>query len=291
MREPFFIALIDKNANLNKACTSTFIFWQKNLFIWKNIMTHQNQIVLIILIAISIGAWIFVYKKDIDSSTNIASTIIVGTNAEYPPFSLRENNDIVGFDIDIIKEVAHRLGKQIIIKDMPFEALIPHIQLGSIHIIAAGMTPSPERAQQVFFTLPHLTKDPLIILSAKNNPIATIDDLHDKRLVVNEGFTADYYVSSLKIPHIIRLSSIEEGLLSLQSGRADGFVTAQSAVKPFFALHGESTFAQHIIPNTQEEYALVISKKYPELYMGITKIMNDMEKDGTINQIKKKWHL
>lgn len=263
----------------------------EKLFIWKNTMTHQNQILLITLISISIASSIFMYKKNSNSSQDINSTIIVGTNAEYPPFSSREDSTIVGFDIDIIKEVVYRLGKQIVIKDMPFEALIPQIQLGSIHIIAAGMTPSPERAQQVFFTLPHLAEDPLLILSTKNNPIATTDELRNKRVVVNEGFTADYYISSLKIPHIIRLASIGEGLLALQSDRADAFVTAQSAIQPFFALHGESNLVKHIIPGTQEEYALVISKKYPELYMGITKIMNDMEKDGTINQIKKKWHL
>lgn len=254
-------------------------------------MTHKNQLLLITLIAISMVSWIIIHKKDADSSKMGGATIIVGTNAEYPPFSFKENNTITGFDIDIIKEIAHRLEKKIIIKDMPFEALIPQVQLGSIQIIAAGMTPSPERAKQVLFTPSYLSNDPLVILSQKNNSTTSIDELKIKRVVVNEGFTADYYVSSLKVPQVARLASVNDALLALQSNRADAFVTAQSAIQSFLATDNKNNYTVTIIPDTQEQYAFIVSKKYPELFTEIKKIMDDIKKDGTLDHIKTRWHL
>ena len=61
----------------------------------------------------------------------------------------------------------HRLKKEIIFKDMPFDALIPEIQIGNIHVIASGMTPTEERALRTLFTRPHLTGNPLVIISSK----------------------------------------------------------------------------------------------------------------------------
>lgn len=254
-------------------------------------MTYKNQLLLITLIGVSILSWIVIHKKNGDSSKIFNATLVVGTNAEYPPFSFIENNTIVGFDIDVIKEVAHRLGKQILFKDMRFEALIPQVQLGSIQVIAAGMSPSPERTKQVFFTPAYLTNDPLIILTLRNTIINTTDDLQNKQVVVNEGFTADYFISNLKIPQITRLASVDEALLALQTRRVDAFVTAQSAVQSFLALHGDNNFNKTIIPNTEEQYTFIVSKKYPTLYAEITKIIDDMKEDGTLDQIKKQWHL
>ena len=79
-------------------------------------------------------------------SSNI---LVVGTNAEFAPFSFREGNKIVGFDIDIAREVCQRLGKEMELKDMPFDALLPELTLGSVHFVAAGMSCTEERAKRV----------------------------------------------------------------------------------------------------------------------------------------------
>src|SRR5690348_11459768 len=94
--------------------------------------------------------------------TQLSNKVIVGINSEFPPFSFKENDIFTGFDIEVIQEVLRRLKKEIVFKDMPFDALIPEIQIGNIHLIAAGMTPTEERAQRTFFTRPHLTGNPLV---------------------------------------------------------------------------------------------------------------------------------
>lgn len=255
-------------------------------------MIAKSSAYLIALAIILIFVYRYIHKNNHASFPVVNhDTIIVGTNAEYPPFSFRENNTCMGLDIDIVHEIARRLNKKVIVEDMPFEALIPRVQLGSIHLIAAGMTPTPEREKQVFFTPIYLANDNLIIVSRNENPFNTVNQLYNTQVIVNEGFTADSYASSINLPYIVRLASVTEALLALQTGRANAFITAQSAIQPFFALHKKNILHTAVIPDTKENYALIVSKKYPDLYAQITQIMDNMEKDGTIAHIKKRWFL
>jgi polar amino acid transport system substrate-binding protein len=251
---------------------------------------------LYIIIALILGTSAILWyraEKKIITATPI-DTVIVGTNAEFQPFSFKESDEITGFDIDVITEVLKRLNKKIVIKDMPFDALIPEIQLGNIHIIAAGITPTPERAQRALFTRPHLASgNPLVIISLPILPIVNIDDLAGKTVVVNEGYVADSYMSEQPGVHLIRLSSaaVSDGMLALESNRADAFVTALHSIQPYFAKHDQNNFVVTSIPATEETSAFAVSKHYPELRDYIQITLDRMKEDGTLDALKKKWNL
>jgi ABC-type amino acid transport substrate-binding protein len=216
--------------------------------------------------------------------------LIVGTNAEYPPFSFMVDNEIAGFDIDVAKEIAKRLSKQIQLKNMPFDALLPKLQLGDIHVIAAGMTATPERAQRVSFTQPYLVDDPLLIITlAQQKPIMNIHDLMGKTVAVNEGYTSDLYLSKYPEINLKRLSAPAEAFLALRSGRVDAFVAAKSSIKPFFDRYGTQEFTQSPIAGVHDNYALAISMHYPELLKAIQIALETMEKDGTLAALRTKW--
>jgi polar amino acid transport system substrate-binding protein len=225
-------------------------------------------------------------------ATTSESVLVVGTNAEFPPFTtINEQNQIVGFDIDIATEVAKKLNKTMEIKDRSFDMLIPEAQNGSVHIIAAGMTATPERAKQLIFTKPYLKGEPLVVVTLKKNPITSIDDLNGKSVVVNEGYTADTYMSARPEVNIKRLPAPAESILELQTEKSFAYVSALNAVKPFLQKFGEDTFNVFKIAGTDENTAMGISKHYPELLEQIQLILDQMEADGTIEELKKKWNL
>jgi len=218
--------------------------------------------------------------------------LIVGTNAEYPPFSFMENSHITGFDIDIVHEIARRLGKSLRIQDMPFDLLLPKLQLGDIHMVAAGMTMTPERALRVHFTKPYLTHDPLLIITlASKAPFEHIKDLEGKTVVVNEGYTADMYLSQFNQIMVRRLASPSEALLALQAGRADAFVAAQSSVQAFFQQSGKDNFNIRPLDAVYDDYALVVSKKYPALLAKVEEALTAMDRDGTLQRLKQRWNI
>ncbi len=218
--------------------------------------------------------------------------LIVGTETNFPPFSFKENDEIAGFDIDIIKEVAKRLGRQIEFKDMNFEALIPQAQIGNIPVIAAGMTPTKEREKVVSFTEPYIKGDPLFIVTLAGKMVDSFDALkRGKRVVVNQGYTADFYMSTIEGPELIRLETPAEAFLALKQGRADAFVTARNTLTPFFKKHNQQNYELKIIPETDESTALIVSKMYPELLEQIQTILNQMIEDGTMAALKEKWDI
>lgn len=249
------------------------------------------SIIIALIIGISVAIWYKAEKTIIKAQP--LDTIIVGTNAEFQPFSFKQDDTITGFDIDVITATLNRLGKKIIIKDMPFDALLPEIQLGNIHVIAAGITPTPERAHHALFTRPHLSGNPLVIITPAQAPISTVEDLAGKTVVVNEGYVADAYMSEQASVNLIRLSStfIGDGILALESGRADAFVAAIHSVSPYFEKHDKNKFSIAIIPNTEESSAFAISKHYPELRDYIQVTLDRMQTDGTLDTLKRKWKL
>ena len=246
-----------------------------------------------ILLALALGLLgltsVWYLKRSKVNSIAYSNIIIVGTNTEYAPFSFQENNTITGFDIDLIQEVAKRLGKTIEFQDMPFDALIPALQIGAIHVIAAGITPTPERAQRIIFTKPYLQNDPLLIVSNTAKPLTTIDQLRTKKVGVNEGFTADYFMSKIEGPELIRFASAMELFMALESDRVDAIVAARNSIQPLIAHYGAQKFLATTIPDTSDEYALAISLHYPELLEPIQKTLDQIAIDGTLDALKKKW--
>ena len=248
----------------------------------------------LLLIALGLGCITFWVSQRRSKLHHIdADSLIVGTNAEYPPFTFKDHNgSIVGFDIDIVNEVAKRLNKNIILEDMPFSMLLPKLQSGSLQIIAAGVSPSAEREKQVFLTRPYLTHDPLIIITrADHAPLKSVADLTGREVIVNDGFTADLYLSEFKGPIIKRLPTVGEAFLTLISQRADAFVSARTAVEPFFAQADRSKFNIAQIPEIYDSYVLLISRQYPDLLADVQHALDTMEQDGTIATIKQKWNL
>jgi len=254
-------------------------------FMKKNII-----IVVSVLAFLTFLFWIGQIRRPVINE--MPSTIIVGTSADFQPLSFKQDGKIVGLDIDVITEVCKRLEKPMILKDMPFELLMPQLQLGSIQIIAAGLTETPERSERVQFTIPYLTGSPLLVISlAAKPPIKCIQDLEGKEIIVNQGYTSDLYMSKLPGIHLKRLATVAEAMLSLTHERGDAFVVSAHAIKPYFETHDIGSFNIFTIEETNESASLAVSKDYPILAKKISAIIQDMLEDGTIQQYKDTWHI
>lgn len=214
----------------------------------------------------------------------------VGTNSEFPPYSYLENGELTGFDIDVAKEAARRLGKEVKFKDLPFDALIPELVLGHVDFVAAGMTATEERAKRVLFTESYLNDDPFVFFTPKDSDIS-VDNLKGKTIVVVEGFTADIYMSDKSGFELIRLPTQADAFMAVKYGRADAFVTASTTVEQFVKSQNSDQYKAVIIPGTSETCVLALPKSKAQLRDDLQTVLNEMIKDGTLEQFKKKWNV
>ncbi len=133
----------------------------------------------------------------------------------------------------------------------------------------------------------------MIITLKDKSALTTLDELNGKTVAVNEGYLSDSFMSEQPGVELLRLSSalVSDGMLALQSGRADAFVAAIYSMKPYFEKYDVSNFNVTPIPATEETSAFAISKHYPDLRYSIQNALDDMATDGTLDVIKTKWNL
>lgn len=118
--------------------------------------------------------------------------LVVGTSADYPPYEFHTmangKDEIVGFDIDIAKEVAKELGVELEVKDMDFDGLLVALQAGKVDMVFAGMTPTDERKENADFSDIYYTATHRFILrSGEEGSVKSFDDLKGKKIGVQKG--------------------------------------------------------------------------------------------------------
>lgn len=219
-----------------------------------------------------------------------SSLLVVGTNAEFPPYSFMQDRKIIGFDIEVVNEVAKRLGKDIQLRDMPFDALIPEVILGHVDLVAAGISYTEERAKRILFTKCYLNADPLVVFSTAKES-ASFNKLTGKTVVVVEGFTSDQLMSSKKEVCLMRLNNQADAFIAIKCGRANAFVTARSTVNAFLETQDPSQFHVNVIEGTGETCAMIVPKSKPEILHQVQKALDAMESDGTMDILRTKWKL
>lgn len=251
----------------------------------------KKGFLLLTIVILGLGSLFWLRKFYHSSLPAIPQQIIVGTSADYPPLTFKRNDNLVGFDIDVITEACKRLGTPLIIKDMPFELLMPQVQLGTIHVIAAGISPTKERMKRAFFTPTYLNSGSLSVLSLKEKPIENLSDLERNKIAVNKGYIADQFMTKIDTIDVKRYPSITDAIQALQSGKVNAFATATNTIPAIFENYDSENFSLFLIQDTDENTALAISKLYPELKNKLSDIIEKMKEDGTIMKIKDKWNI
>ena len=98
------------------------------------------------------------------------------TEATFPPYEFREGDEIVGIDPSIMREVSRATGRELIIEDMSFDSVITAVVTGKADVAASGITVTPERMQQVDFSIPYVEASQVIIVP-KDSPVIGKDQI------------------------------------------------------------------------------------------------------------------
>ena len=215
--------------------------------------------------------------------------LTMGTNAAFPPYEfVDENNEIAGIDADIAKAVAEKLGLKLEIKDMAFDSLITAVESGSVDIVLAGMTVTPERQEAVNFTTSYATGIQVVIVT-EGSAIASIDDLEGKKIGVQSGTTGDIYCSSAPEDGGYgedAVSRFDNGALAVQAlmnGQVDCVVIDNEPAKAFVDANDglkilETEFAV-------EDYAAAINFENTALLDAVNDALAELDTEGKLDEI------
>ena len=130
--------------------------------------------------------------------TAVSGVLTMATNAAFPPYEYIEGGEVVGIDADIAAAIAEKLGLELQIEDMEFDAIIEAVKSGKADIGLAGMTVTPDRAEEVNFTASYATGVQVVIVT-EDSAIVSVDDLFAEGasnvIGVQRNTTGDLYTT------------------------------------------------------------------------------------------------
>jgi len=227
-----------------------------------------------------------------ESSEQSKEILVMGTSADYEPFEFfdLENNEIVGFDVDIAHYIATELGYELEIVDMDFNTLTTALRTGKVDMVLAGMSPTPEREEVVDFTDIYYRATNLLITKT-DVEFNGVEDLNGRVLGAQTGTTQEETVFALQEEGIkVELNSMDrlpDLFQQLNAGRIDAIVIEDMATATYLENNSSLTLID-ILDNNEEGSAIAVQKG-SELKEQINEILKDMKENGELEAISQKW--
>lgn len=209
------------------------------------------------------------------------------TATGFPPFEyLGEDGKPAGVDIDLAQLVADELGVELEVLDMDFNLLIESLKSGKGQLIAAGMTATPERAEQIDFSITY-TLNGLILLVPKGSDIKTADDLAGKNIAVQESTTAHIYAQEELGIEPLAFKNANEYATAVMGGKADAAILDKVPAQTLAMANPDAleTVEQLL---TEEEMAMGVAKGNEDLLEVVNSVLQKAMDDGTVESLTDK---
>lgn len=223
-----------------------------------------------------------------------AGTLVMSTNAEFPPYEFHDSasdtgiGDFAGIDVEIAKAIAEKMGCQLKIEDIAFDSIVPQVNSGMADIGMAGMTVTEDRKANVDFSDTYAVSRQVIVVKA-DSAFAGVADLAGKRIGVQQGTTGDILASDDASigDGVERYNKAMEAIQSLFQDMIDAVIIDIEPAKVFVSeVDGLKILDEEY---TEEEYAICVKKGNAELLDNINAALKALKADGTLDAIVGKY--
>lgn len=210
------------------------------------------------------------------------SKLIMVTEAGFAPYEYYSNGEIVGVDVDIAKEIAASMGKELVIKDIAFDSIINEVKTGKADFGAAGISYNEERAKNVDFTINYSTSKQVVIVK-NNSGITNIGDINGKKIAVQLGSIADTYVSSTyKDVSVVRQKKYLAAIEDLNTGKVDCVVMDLLPAEQILKTNSGLKILDGAL--VEDSYGMIVKKGNKELLNNINRVLEKLKNEGKIDE-------
>jgi arginine/lysine/histidine transporter system substrate-binding protein len=228
-----------------------------------------------------------------DANEGDKKTLVMATSADYAPFEYIEtgkSDEIIGFDVDLAKAIAGKLGYEVEVKDMDFGGLVQSLKSGQADFVLAGMTPTEKRKKNVDFSDIYYTAQHMII-SKKESGIETVEDLEGKTVGVQLGSIQEGKADEINETVAIKVENrnrIPELIQELKAGRFDAIIIEDTVAKGY--LDKEADLTSFTVSDDPGEAGSAIAfPKDSDLTEKFNKELQKMKENGELQELIVKW--
>lgn len=225
--------------------------------------------------------------------------MVVGTSADYPPFEfVDEDNNLAGYDIDLINEIGDRMGVEVEIKDMPFDSLLAAVQEGKIDLTIAAFNYDEERDKKVDFTDPYSASFYVFVVQEDfEGELNTLEDLAQYKLAVQTGSTQEGWVDKNLIePGLMPedqkfvYERVDQEMLDVKSGRVDIAIPDNVTGYEMAAeIGGLKVIEMPRDVVEQNPIQIIVPEGDDALREAINEVLDELKDEGYLEDLDNKW--
>ena len=226
--------------------------------------------------------------------------LIMVTNASFPPYEMTDdNNNVIGIDPEIAQAIADKLGLELVIDNIDFDAALISVQEGRADVMLAGLTYNADRDLVMDFTDPYATGVQVIIVREGDTTIAGTNDdlqlvdadgnvLEDIQIGVQRGTTGELYCQDAHgVDHVTSLDNGSVAVQALLNGQVDCVVIDNGPAQEYVA----ATPGLEILEGAYvvEDYCAAVDEGNTALLEAVNTALNELIDDGTVQSIMDKY--
>lgn len=224
------------------------------------------------------------------SSGALADDLVVGANIGNVPWEFQDaSGEFVGFEIDLVKEIGKRLGREVEVVNIPFNGLFPAVQSGRIDVALSSITVTEKRLRSVSFAQPYYDSAQSLTVLSRSSANG-LEDMRDRIIGVDTGSTGDMWTTSNQSRYgfadIRRFEGLAPAMLDLQSGRIDGYISDIPSLEYFIRDKPYFKVVERI--PTGERYSMMFARRSP-LAAEVNGVISELKQEGFVAALHEEW--
>ena len=217
-----------------------------------------------------------------------AGKLHMSTNAAFPPYEMvKDDGTFEGIDVEVAGAIAQKLGLELVVDDMGFDAALLAAQNGQSDIVMAGVSVTPDRQEVMDFSDSYATGIQVVIV--KEGSDVTMDNLGEKMIGCQKATTGYLYASDTPEnggygeDHVIAYETGALAVEALKNGQVDCVIIDNEPAKAYVAANEGLTILE--TPWVEEDYAIGMKKGNTALLEAVNAAMTELKADGTFQAI------
>ena len=218
----------------------------------------------------------------------------MSTNAEFPPYEmLDDSGNPIGIDVEVAAAIAEKLGLELVVDNMGFDAALLAVQNGQSDIAMAGITVTEDRLAKMDFTDSYATGVQVVIV--KEGSDVTMDNLGDYMIGTQLGTTGYIYASDTPEnggygeDHVIGFETGAVAVQALVSGQVDAVIIDNLPAQEYVKANAANNLTLLEGTWVEEDYAIALQKGNVSLMEAVNGALNELKADGTFQNIVDKY--
>ncbi len=262
---------------------------------WKKLVALASAAVLSAALFTGCGGQQQAASSSSGSGSGAGDKIVVGLDDNFPPMGFKdENNEIVGFDIDLAKEATKRLGREVEFKAIDWSSKEAELKSGRVNVLWNGLDITDKRKENMLFSDPYMDNRQIIFVKKGATGITDEQSLAGKAVGTQSASTAEEYIDGsdffkTKVKEVKKYSDFVSAFMDLENGRIDAVIGDEIVGRYYMSKHPDSIDAVDVAVGPVSQFGIAFAKDNQKLRDDVQKVLDEMVKDGTVAKISEKW--